>query len=179
MKIAIDLDSVQSHFLPKWVKRYNEIYRDNLDYLDILDWDISKFTVKCTKKQLYDILSEDNFFSNIEPVEGAFEVIEKLRANKHDVVTVTAYFPEVCIDKSIWLRLYHGFKKDDIMFCNKKYFISADLLLDDGAHNFKGFNGIKVLYDSPHNQDTPEYEYDIRVHTWREFEIYCRLNGIL
>ena len=179
MKIAIDLDDTQSNFCESWIRLYNSKYNDYILPKDVKDWDIENYCNKCTKSELYELLSIDNFFTNVKPVKNAKRVIDKLRAYGHEVFTVTAYSPNVCVDKSYWLEKHMGFNQEDIIFCSKKYLISADMLIDDGAHNHKKFNGIKVVYNRPHNQHMLECEYDIRVNNWNEFETYCKLNGIL
>lgn len=179
MKIAVDLDDTQSKFLKKWITKYNELYDDNLNFLSIKEWDVSKY-VKCSSDALYQILGLTNFFKDIEPEPYALEVLNNLRAAGHEVVTVTAYDPRSCIDKSYWLKKYHKFEQKDIIFCNNKHFINADLLLDDGLHNHVNFTGKRIVYDRPHNDILgADIITDARVHNWKEFESYCKLNGIL
>lgn len=45
--------------------------------------------------------------------------------------------------------------------------IKGDLLFDDGPHNLKEFDGIKVAMDFPYNKDTI---VDYRVNNWLQFE---------
>jgi len=179
MRIAIDLDDTQSEFCSHWISIYNAIFEDNLKPSDVLDWEIEKYCNKCSKNELYEILGRNNFFKHTEPVKYARDVIAKLRSMGHEVFTVTAYHPNACIDKSWWLKEYMGFTQDDIIFCNKKHLIRADMLLDDGAHNHANFEGLKIVYDRPHNQHMREFEYDCRVNSWKDFEVYCQLTGIL
>jgi len=178
MRIAVDMDDTCSLFVKEWVNRYNDLYDDNLDYLTITEWDIEKF-VLCSKEDMYNILGFKHFFRKVKPETRAREVIDKLRDKGHEVFIVTAYNPSVCIDKSWWLKEYMGFAQEDIIFCNKKHLINADLLLDDGAHNHAKFEGLKIVYDRPHNQHMQEWEYDYRVKNWTEFETLCIIEGIL
>jgi 5'(3')-deoxyribonucleotidase len=83
---------------------------------------------------------------------------------------VTAYVPSTCIDKSFWLKEYMNFFQDDIVFCNKKHRISADIMIDDGAHNLENFKGVRVLFSSPHNESCKEEIFNIRVDNYEELE---------
>lgn len=179
MRIAIDMDDCLTQFVRYWCQRYNEIYDDNLDYLSITEWDIEKF-VKCTRQQIYDILDEPRFFQQPKPERDARRVLERLKEAGHDVFVVTAtYNPNVCNDKAIWLHAYMGLEQKDIIYAIRKELINADMLIDDGSHNIRGFCGKTIVFDRPHNQDLMPYEYDVRVSNWRQIELYFEDNGWL
>ena len=64
-----------------------------------------------------------------------------------------------------WLDEYFPFiDSKKIVFCNDKSLIRADVLIDDGWHNLVNFEGIKILYDYPYNQEVR----NLRVKSWNE-----------
>lgn len=179
MRIAIDLDDTCSNFVREWVRRYNEKYDDNLNYLDVSEWDIEKF-VKCTPEQMYEILDEPEFFLYPHPEKMARTIINRMKQSGHDVFIVTAtYNPDVCKDKATWIKEHLGLEQRDIIYAIRKELISADVLIDDGSHNIRAFNGHTIVFDRPHNQDLSDWEYDIRVANWRQIELYFEDNGWL
>jgi len=50
------------------------------------------------------------------------------------------------------------------MFCGDKI-VNTDVMIDDRAKNFVGFNGRKLLFTSPHNLLLTDYE---RVDNWQQ-----------
>lgn len=53
------------------------------------------------------------------------------------------------------------------MLCGNKNIIKADIMIDDGIHNLESFEGMKILFDAPHNRNENRF---IRVMNWEEIE---------
>ena len=167
MRIAIDLDSTLSRFQEQWVSVYNKKYNDSVCSSDVLSWAIQDYCNKCTPNELYDLLGEDNFFLHVPTQPNAKEVIQKLRDDGHELFIVTAYAANACIDKTKWLENNFNFTTHDIIFCNDKSRILADILIDDGLHNHENFSGRSILFTQSHNKNDKQYE---RVNGWLEIE---------
>jgi 5'(3')-deoxyribonucleotidase len=100
-KIGIDLDSTINNLAEVWLDRYNKDYNDNLT--EWCCWNV----VECVKpecgKDIFKYLTEPYFFLNLKIKPNAKEVISFL-IKYFDVYVVTAYVPEACLDKTIWLK---------------------------------------------------------------------------
>ena len=99
-------------------------------------------------------------------MEGAVEAVQQLKKNNEIyIVSAAMEFRNSLEDKLDWLAEHFPFISwRNIMFCGDKI-INADVLIDDRAKNFIGFNGRKLLFSSPHNHLINEYE---RVNNWNE-----------
>jgi len=160
MRVSIDLDSVLNDggngFIGDWVNIYNKRYDDNLDYKTIINWDIASFFTKCTKQECFDILTPQ-FFSERIPTKDARLLIYTLKEMGHEITIVTAYGRDSICAKINWIEKHLGLNEDDIMPCNKKYKVEANIVLDDGIHNFMLPDGLendkieKILVTQPHN----------------------------
>jgi 5'(3')-deoxyribonucleotidase len=74
-------------------------------------------------------------------------------------------FRNSLIDKYDWLAEHFPFISwQNIIFCGQKI-VNVDVMIDDRAKNFVGFNGRKLLFSSPHNLLLTDYE---RVDNWQQ-----------
>ncbi|NES53370.1 5'-3'-deoxyribonucleotidase, partial [Escherichia coli] len=55
----------------------------------------------------------------------------------------------------------------NVVLCGNKNIIKADIMIDDGIHNLESFEGMKILFDAPHNRNENRF---IRVMNWEEIE---------
>lgn len=164
--IGIDLDCTTNKLLEVWLDRYNKDYNDNLTVMP--KWNLQDFVKDECGSKIFDYLHEPGFFYNLDVQEGAPEVIEWLYYN-YDVYFVTAYTPDVCVDKANWIKKYLPFfDTEKIIFCNNKGVLNLDYLIDDGAHNIIAFKQTGIVFNYPHNQDLDPVKYPNRVNNWEE-----------
>lgn len=168
MRILIDFDGVITKTVQSWLVRYNRDYFDNLIHTDIVRWDIHEFAKPECGMAMYRYLDEEDFFLNLEPMEGVVEAFNELLAMGHDVIVTTAAQGKTALyDKIRWLKKnIPNFDKHNVISAHRKDVVIGDLLLDDGPHNLKAFPGIACAFDQPWNQDA---DCDFRVHSWPEF----------
>ena len=167
ISIAIDLDAVLNTLNEDWIKRYNADYNDNLTNDDILTWKIEDF-VKCGNK-IYDYLKEPGFFENLGVQPNAIEVTKWL-SERFDICIATAYIPEACLDKAMWIdRHFPHIGSKKIIFCNDKGKILTDYLIDDGGHNIEAFKGKGVVFGQPYNRYLKK---ETRVNDWTDIKKY-------
>lgn len=147
--IAVDVDEVTADLLSVWLRRYNADYNDTLTQESILSWGIHEFVKPECGDKIYSYLDAPDIYSEVEPIPGAQEGVEILKALGNRVIFVTAGTYQGKLD---WLKRY-GFitDKKDFAVCYDKSLIRADVLVDDGEHNFRGFIGGRVLYAQPWN----------------------------
>jgi len=158
--IGIDLDSTLNDLETQWIlNAYNKDYNDNLQYEDMVCWDVEKYVKPECGKKVYEILLRPNFFYNLNPKKYAQDVTERL-SKKYDLYIVTAYHPKTVVDKVNWVEKYFPhINPKHIIFCNSKGLIKTDFLIDDGPHNIIDYhnNGGKhpIIFNAPWNQNLP------------------------
>ena len=183
IRIGIDLDDTTNNLVPHWVNLYNKKYKDNLNWRNITSWDINNFTKKSCGKNIYKILGRKHMFNRLDIQPNAKRVINKLLKQEDiELYIITAYYYLSCADKVRWVkRNLPNFDIKRIIFCNDKYLIDVDYLIDDSPYNHKGFKGKYILFDKPWNQLViyPELEQFIRMKNWKEILIYFEKEGIL
>jgi len=167
-KIGVDLDSTLNNLSEVWLERYNKDYDDNLTQWDC--WNV----IECVKpecgEKIFKYLHEKYFFLNLGVMENAVDVLSYL--SKHfEIYIVTAYSPDVCMDKAMWLKKHFPFiEQKNIIFINDKSSLHLDYLIDDGPHNIEDFKyGLPIIYDMPYNQYI-ENENIPRVKNWLEIK---------
>ena len=180
MRIICDMDEVLAQFVAKVLRRWNALSGKNFTREDITSWRMEEVlgvdALGRTAEGLIDEwLAEDGFFEDLEPVPGAIEGFNSLRAAGHDVVIATSV-PEVAVHsytgKRRWLRKHFpDFSMKNFIAISRKDLIEGDILIDDGAHNiedwtYAGKEGA-IVFDAPWNRDIRPDEA-IRVSSWRE-----------
>lgn len=79
---------------------------------------------------------------------------------KARIIIVTAFWPTVCLDKYNWQQQhYPQIDGRNIIFCNQKDCINADVIVDDGLHNLEWFKGIPICMDYPWNRGATHNAY--------------------
>jgi len=163
LTIAVDLDSTLNNLNEVWIKRYNELYSDNLKQFD--NWDVTLSVKPECGGKIFDILGEKNFFYNLGIREFAPIVMEYI-CRYYDVYIVTAYTASTCVDKVKWVEKYLPFfDKKKIVFCNDKHLFNADILIDDAPHNLEAFPNRTVCFDMPYNKNVI---CDYRAKDWKD-----------
>ncbi len=122
---------------------------------------------------IYELLCEEGFFLNMEPIPGAIEAIHEMLDEKLRVMICTTPHPEsmFCIgEKTAWVKKYLGkeFVKH-MIFTQDKTIIHADVLIDDKPeiHGYnKSPSWTHVLFGAVYNQhvDTPH-----RLNDWTKW----------
>lgn len=172
--IAIDLDDTLNILLNPWLEVYNAKYNDNLKPDDIKEWNVANF-VKCSEKEMFDIIRSKGFFRTLKVKAFAKEVVEFL-SKYFDLYVVTAYLSEAVIDKTEFIKEHFPqIPEKNIIFCNAKHLILTDFMIDDGVHNLVDFKGTPLLMDSPQNRKCDKYK---RFYNWIEIYHYF-LNIVL
>lgn len=160
MLIKMDVDGVLADMIPALLSLYNKDYDDNLQYKDIVDWDLSKFVKPECGKDVHNYFAHPDLYKLTEPFPGSQEVVSHLRDLGHRVLFVTAgLYPE----KIQWLGR-HGFLNHpkyqndprpdhdlDICVINDKSLLKADVLIDDYWMNYT-IGEPFVLIDQPWNR---------------------------
>lgn len=166
MKIAIDMDEVLADPIKKFIQLYNRDYGVPLDLKIDAGSEIYHHLPKEINNKWFDYINEKGFFRDLPLIDGAVDGVKKLQ-EKFEVYIVSAAmeFPNSLEDKFQWLAEHFPFIPwRNIIFCGDKI-VKTDIMIDDRAKNFIGFDGRTLLFSSPHNLLLTEYE---RVDTWQE-----------
>ena len=173
MVILVDMDDTIELFLKAWINGVNKQYGRNVAYEDIKTWDVAVAFPGLTREQVYSIPMQHGFWSNVEPIENAAEVLSRLMAKGHEVYIVTAASYDSVFEKmsEVLFRYFPFIKWDQVIISSHKQLIRGDILIDDGVHNLEGGHYKKILMTAPHNITyNAEAHGMIRVHNWQEIE---------
>lgn len=169
--IGVDQDDVLAELLPKWIKRYNELYGDKLSVEDITDWNIHQFVKPSCGVKVYDILHFHKFYRDLDVVPNAQEVLKEL-SEDYDIFVVTDAMASRMSFKSKFDWLQENFPfidKRNYVFTGNKSIFAGDYLIDDGVHNLEKFRGKGLLFSRPHNANNTTFD---RVNNWLEVRDY-------
>jgi len=188
MKIAVDLDDILSQTMPALLKFHNENYGTNLEMKDLgkgASWETWGGTFDDDVKKIHDF-HLSTYGKNILPVEGAQEVIKKLKEN-NELFIITARSDEIREDTKKWVEENFPNTFTEIYFTN--HFLknsttttkgkvcddlSVDIFIDDALPNILSCAkpGRKVfLLDYSWNQTDKLPESVTRIKSWKELDI--------
>lgn len=171
MRIGIDFDGVINNMLETWIEDLNRMCGASVKVEDIVEWEVAKQYPYLDKADLFSPLDAPDFWDRVTIKPDAPEVIKKLIAEGHEIYIITSSHYRNLMPKLERCLFVHFpyLTKNNIIVTFNKSLIKVDLLLDDGAHNFKDFEGIKVIFDAPYNKTYEKADY--RVAAWKEFYI--------
>lgn len=179
MKILLDQDQILCKWTERIVEWYNQDYGTKLTREDIKGWNISEYLGPQGRDFMRSCMRWPEFYTRLDPIEGAIEGVKSLIADGHDVRIVTAVPASAAIayhGKQQWIRDHMPFfDLDHFVALKKKNELKGDLLFDDGAHNLSAAmaekDRIVVAMDCPWNQGAEAHH---RVKSWREFVILVK-----
>ncbi len=171
MTILVDMDDTIEQLLRAWIRRVNEKFGRNASYDEVKDWNVAAVYPGLSWEDVYTVPLEPGFWGTVEPIPGAAEGLQKLMADGHDVLIVTATpyqsVPEKMTD--LLFRYFPFLSWNQVIITTRKQLIRGDVLIDDGIHNLEGGDYAKILVTAPHNRDyDAEANGMIRVNNWDE-----------
>lgn len=167
--LLIDQDDVLAEYIKAVAEAFNQKYHTNFTTSDCDKWNL----VEVFGTNVLEVMQEPELFRNLEPVQDALEVFERLyRSNLFEMYIVTAAQPTSVPAKALWLKEHLPFfPQERFIVCSVKYMVKGDYLLDDGMHNIRAFakaGGTPIIFNRMHNnKEGREFE---RVYNWKEFE---------
>lgn len=171
--LLLDLDDTINCLVSHWLEVYNKEYNDNLKKEDIKGWDIGNYTK--AQDKMYILLDTPNFFKNIDIQEDSAFFIEKLM-EYFDIHIVSACSYKTYADKAEWIeKKLPFFPIRKFSAVSPKYIIKGDIIIDDNYDNMRNFEGLKLLYSQPWNENI-QGDF-IRVRNWKE--VYIELQNFL
>lgn len=180
MIIGIDVDFVLRDIIPptlRWWERMTGIRKFRKD--------IDKWSFyKCLDARSAGLLPPEfyrKWFGELQiwqralPILGAIDAVTELHA-LNEIVIVTyqpTYLQKVWTLE--WLNEHFRDMYESLVFTKRKSLVRADVLIDDGPHNFEGFTGRAILFSQPWNQNDNRYT---RICGWDDPVLFDVLNSI-
>jgi len=167
LRIAVDMDEVIADSFSKHLRHYNEQTGENLTHEMVIQGGLKPLIPDQHKETYSRVPFADNFFGDLEVIDGSRAALEKL-SEKHDVFITSAAMdvPTSFDAKYKWLEQHFPFiPASRIVFCGDKLIINADVLIDDRSRHFKKFRGIGILFTAPHNAKEAA---PLRANNWEE-----------
>ncbi|WP_067032211.1 5' nucleotidase, NT5C type [Allomuricauda sp. CP2A] len=167
MTIFVDMDEVMADAYGAHLEIYNKEFNAQL----ILEDCYGKEAWQCVPEEHQESVRGHNwrvgYFRNLKVIPDSQEVLYELH-KKYEVYIASAAmeFPHSLKEKSDWLDEYFPFipwKKR--ILCGDKFILKGDVLIDDRSKNLKKFDGRSIMYTSPHNTNTTDFE---RANNWKE-----------
>lgn len=158
-----DLDDVINSLVERWLELYNEEYSDTIKICDIKGWDIGKYTKAGDK--LYVLLGHPGLFRNLDIQPDCYDVL-KWADQFFDIQIVSASTHMTYADKAEWILEKLPFIPiSSFSSVKNKYLIGGSVILDDNPENIKYFDGEKIIYTKPWNEDVNGYT---RADNWNQ-----------
>jgi len=156
------MDEVLNYFSKSVVDRYNNNFRDDMDWRDNKSywW---KDCDKAEKSYFENLLLQPTIFYYSEPQVEAIYYMNKLIDEGYEVYIATQpqWHSQYCMNEKIaWIKKYiPKFNIDKYLyFCSDKSMLSAPgrILIDDNKKHLDEWTkkgGIAIAYDMPWNED--------------------------
>jgi 5'(3')-deoxyribonucleotidase len=164
-RIAIDMDEVMADALSEYLLRYNTDFGQTLKKEHLWGRRLADVVPSEHWPHLDSYFDDEEFFRNLEVMEGSQEIIREL-SHSYEIYIVTAAMEVPCsfVPKFEWLQRHFPFiTPDHYVFCGNKGVIAADYLIDDGVYQLERFQGQGIIYTSPRNVNETRFP---RVDDW-------------
>jgi 5'(3')-deoxyribonucleotidase len=163
---VLDLDDVVNNLCNHWIALYNSKYSENLKIEDIKSWDIGKYTK--IGNEMYDLLGYPGLFKNLDIQPDCYDVL-KWANDFFDPQIVSASSYITYADKAEWVIEKLPFIPiDSFSSMHNKFLLSGAIMLDDKSDNLKHFDGEKIIYTRPWNEN---YYYKKRADNWKQVKV--------
>lgn len=177
MIILSDLDGVCANFVDPVLAMYNNDYNDNLTAKDITQHGMHECVKPECGRSIFKYFHTRGLFSNLPLIEGAKAGITLLRDFGHEVVFVTkpvGHSLSCVAEKQSWVdKHFPEIGSDNMVFTGQKHRVIGNCLIDDLASNHQYFQGTRILFDQPWNQEIDvDIDIDYRAWSWEHIVDY-------
>ena len=171
MTIVVDMDNVLCNLQEAVINIFNERHGTHYTMEDFTDCDVAQVLPKNEAILMKTMYGESNLYSNIKPLPGAQNAIEKLINAGHQVYVVSDVIPKTYEEKVEWLRFYFP-QIDDAHICamKHKHMFKADIMIEDNmAHLLASPYYHRICLNYPWNNNINDWAYSIfRCKNWNE-----------
>ncbi|MBO4839398.1 MAG: hypothetical protein J5493_08540 [Lachnospiraceae bacterium] len=154
LTILVDMDGTIESLLDVWLNRLNKKYNRNVKFEDITSWDISKLYDGLSQTDVMNEVLDDSIWQEVQPINGAYNVLKKWIAEGHHVyiVTATPYQSLKAKMDDLLFRCFPFISWENVIITSNKQLLKCDVMIDDGIHNLIGGEYKKILFDAPYNR---------------------------
>lgn len=152
--ILIDCDDVCIDLLGAWLKYINNKYNLNYEPSDIKTWNIPHHIQEISQTEIFDVLKEEDFYDNIQPIEGSIEYVKKIIDMGYPYRIVTAHdYYSIKFKMVRFFKLFPFIPWDKVIVAKDKSLIDGSIMIDDKYDNLISNTLIdkKVLFKRHHN----------------------------
>lgn len=123
-------------------------------------WDLFADLTPEASRVVHSVLAEPRFYADLQPIPGALEALEEMRAAGHEVHIVTSPMPSnpTCADDKLSSIERHlgPYWRKRVVITEDKTIVHGDVLFDDRAEITGSMapSWRQVIVDQPHNRRT-------------------------
>lgn len=186
MIIGIDVDCVLRDIIPPtlvWWEQMTGIKKcrkdiDKWEVPECLDIDLAGISLSEFYRKWF---MERRIWRRAAPILGAIGAIARL--HELNEIAIITYQPTYLqklwtlewLDEHLRDDMHYSLMYDPLVFTKRKSLIQADVLIDDGPHNFEGFAGKAILFSQPWNQNDNVHT---RIYGWDDPVLFDTLSDI-
>ncbi len=171
MIIAIDCDNVLCNHQEVITNLFNKRCGTKYTLEDFTNYDVAQILPKNEAILMKTMYGEDNLYSNVKPLHGAQNAIEKLITAGHQVYIVSDAIPKTYAENVEWIKFYFP-QIDDahIVAMKHKHLFKCDVLIEDNLQNLLANSYYeRICFDYAWNRQVRDHVYGIhRVSGWNE-----------
>ena len=169
--ICVDMDDTIENLLQAWVNWLNSAHNLNVSVEDCRSWHMSEHYPMLTEEQILEPLSNEKFWSTVQPKPDAQYYLNKLVEEHQEIYICTAsHYDTVGYKmKAIIEKFFPAIDWKHIIVASTKQMLICDVMVDDGPHNLIGGNYHRLLFDANHNQTFNADQHGMfRVTNWEQ-----------
>lgn len=175
--MLFDSDDVCVDLVGHWIDILNKIYNLSKTVHDIKEWDIAKYIPELTRDQVFEVLFDNHFYDNLQPIKNSNKYINLLLREGYKIQIVTATDYRVLgIKIPRLLELFPMLTwEENFTVTHNKLLMHGDLLVDDNIDNLGGIYHKSALFTAPHNKlvDNKRLSVD-RLDNWEKLYAYIK-----
>jgi 5'(3')-deoxyribonucleotidase len=178
MRIFIDLDETLVNLVDPWIAELNKMSGKDLARDQIGCYSVDKnYRDKLSRDEIFLPFRTEGFWEGLPPFPGAIQFVQSLYFHEFDIyiATIPSLGPVCHREKEQWVINHLPFiGRKRLIFCHHKFVLRGDALLDDNPRYLSNFQGRRLLFDRPWNQEgelrkqAMEESWFIRVHSYQE-----------
>lgn len=180
MIIGIDVDCVLRDIIPPTLDWWEQVTgirkcREDIDrwaFYECLDIAAVGLPLREFRRLWF---KQRQIWRRASPISGAIDAITEL--HKLNEIVIVTYQPTYLqkIWALEWLDEHLRDMYESLVFTKRKSLVRADVLIDDGPHNFEGFMGKAILFSQPWNQNDNRHT---RIYGWDDPVLFETLSSI-
>ena len=167
MTIFVDMDEVIADAYNAHIEIYNAEYEAQLLSENCHGREVWQCVPEEHQKSIKGHARRVGFFQDLKVIPQSQEVLSELcKIHQVYIASAAMEFPNSLKEKSDWLDKYFPFIPwQNRILCGHKFILKGDVLIDDRSRNLQSFEGRSIMFTSPHNVNTMDFE---RANSWGE-----------